>query len=71
MDNVMREICDAIKKGDPQNADKLLERYMQDPERQNDMTAVLDASIGALYGDKMRVWNAIRNGLLFNFQALG
>ena len=68
MDHAMNEIRDAIKNGDPQKADYLLEQYVQNTGRQNDTIAILDACIGDLSGDRMRIWDAIRNGLLFNYR---
>ena len=45
MDHAMNEIRDAIKNGDPQKADYLLEQYVQNTGRQNDTIAILDACI--------------------------
>lgn len=48
-----------------EEADGVLQEYLKSADY-NDVTAVLDAEIGEYYGDRERVWNAVRKGLLFN-----
>ncbi len=64
MDDALRDVQAAIINGEYEKADRLLKQYVLDPEKQNAMTAILDASIGEQYGDRPRVWDAIRRGLL-------
>lgn len=62
----MKEIQKAIQSGDYEKADTLLQEYLKKGAEYDDVTAVLDVNIGEYYGDRERIWNAIRKGLLFN-----
>lgn len=49
-----------------ENAECLLQKYKEETAQYDDVTAVLDAGIGAHYGDRLRVWNAVCEGLRYN-----
>lgn len=66
MDDAKRNIQDAIREGDYENASDLLQRYKAEGGTYDDVTAILDAGIGAYYGDRERVWKAIQKGLTSN-----
>ncbi len=62
----MEKIRDAIENGNFEDAEILLQKYRKKNTDYDDVTAILDAGIGEYYGDRTRVWNAVRNGLLYN-----
>ena len=62
----MIKIQGAIENGDYGKAEELFRKYLEKENVYNDMTAILDAAIGEYYGDRVRVWTAIRKGLLSN-----
>ncbi len=62
----MERILEAIRNGDMEKAEICLQEYMREGTGYDDTTAILDAGIGAYHGDRMRVWEAIRKGLLHN-----
>lgn len=62
----MRKIQEAIENGDYEKAEKLFQKYLEKENAYDDVTAILDAAIGEHYGDRVRVWTAIRKGLLSN-----
>ena len=64
----MEQILDAIRKGEHKLADELLQHYIAGLSQYDDVTAILDAVIGSHYGDRMRVWEAIRKGLKYNYR---
>lgn len=67
MDDIKKkEIQDAIAEGDYQQAESLLQEYKKMFTNYDDIIAILDAGIGEYYGDRQRVWDAIRKGLTSN-----
>ena len=62
------EIQNLIAKGDYQQAEKLLQECRRESIEYDDIIAILDAGIGEYYGDRQRVWEAIRKGLMFNIR---
>lgn len=61
-----RDIQKAIMRGDYKEADVLLQNYKDNGYPYDDIIAVLDAAIGEHYQDRVRVWEAIQNGLMYN-----
>lgn len=64
----MEQILDAIRKGEHKLADELLQHYIAGSPQYDDVTAILDAAIGSHDGDRMRVWEAIKKGLKYNYR---
>lgn len=62
------KIQNLITKGDYQQAEELLQVYRRESIEYDDVIAILDAGIGEYYGDRKRVWEAIRKGLMFNIR---
>ncbi len=62
------DIQNAVIKGEYEKAEALLQNYLRESELYDDVTAILDASIGEYYGDRIRVWEAVRKGLEFNWR---
>ncbi len=60
------EIRIAIEEGNYEKAAGLLKEYVSDPAKYSDTIAIYDAAIGEYYGDRQRMWEAIRSGLLAN-----
>lgn len=59
----MEEIFIAIENGDYERAEALLKAYPGGFVAYDASMAIADAAIGAYFGDRVRVWNAIRKGL--------
>ena len=49
-----------------EEAEHTLQKYLEESGPYDDTIAILDAGIGEYYGDRVRVWEAIRNGLMRN-----
>lgn len=68
-DNMKKsEIQNFIAGGDYQQAEVLLQECRKESIEYDDIIAILDAGIGEYYGDRQRVWKAIRKGLMFNIR---
>lgn len=66
MENKKKQIQEAILEEKYKEAAQLLQEYVKDDGVYDDIVAILDASIGAYYGDRERTWEAIRKGLTIN-----
>ena len=62
----MKQIQDAIMEGNYKLADDQLQDYMRNSAKYDDSLAILDAAVGSHYGDRLRVWEAVRKGLMYN-----
>lgn len=62
----MKQIQDAIIAGDYKLADDQLREYMRSSAKYDDTFAILDAAVGNHYGDRLRVWEAVKKGLMYN-----
>ena len=62
------KIQNLITKGNYQQAEELLQECRRESIEYDDIIAILDAGIGEYYGDRQRVWEAIRKGLMFNIR---
>lgn len=60
------EILNAIAQENYEAADCLLQNYQSENRVYDDTVAILDAGIGEYYGDRERIWEAVRKGLMFN-----
>ena len=61
-----KEIHNAIKEENYDQAERLLQEYKEKFTAYDDVIAIFDAGIGEYYGDRKRVWESIRKGLMFN-----
>ena len=61
-----KEIHNAIKEENYDQAERLLQKYKEKFTAYDDVIAIFDAGIGEYYGDRKRVWESIRKGLMFN-----
>lgn len=66
MDENKKQILDAVKEGDYEKAETLFQKGRAQASWYDDVAAILDATIGEHFEDRMRVWEAIRNGLMYN-----
>ena len=66
MDNETKPIQEAIMKEKYSEAEQLLIEYVKDKGIYDDVIAIFEGSIAAYYGDRARMWDAIRQGLLYN-----
>ncbi len=56
----------AIEEGNYEGAAELIKGYISEPGQYDDTIAIYDAAIGEACGDRKRMWEAIRSGLLKN-----
>lgn len=61
-----KKIQNVIEKGNYHQAEKLLQEYKEKFTAYDDVIAIFDAGIGDYYGDRGRVGESIRKGLMFN-----
>lgn len=61
-----KEIQNTIKEGKYHQAEKFLQEYIEKFTKYDDVIAIFDAEIGEYSGDRRRVWESIRKGLMFN-----
>ena len=66
MDENKKQILNAVKEGDYEKAEALFQKCKEQAAWYDDVAAILDAAIGEYFEDRMRMWEAIRNGLMHN-----
>lgn len=66
MDENKKQILNAVKEGDYEKAEALFQKGKEQAAWYDDVAAILDAAIGEYFEDRMRMWEAIRSGLMHN-----